>query len=101
MTREIAELVEAVESGRVFCVEDGGIWFSGMNANVGRLARRVARRLSAEGYTVGDVREGPADEFSGLCLPVEEAEEIPDDVHKEIVSPPGGCSDESEEAPTP
>jgi len=75
MCNEIVELVEEVEEGRVFTVEDGGIWFSGMNAHVGRLASSVASRLREEGYGVGVPRSDNAAEFGGLYLPVEEATE--------------------------
>lgn len=95
MTREIVELVETVETGRVFCVEEGGIWFSGMNANVGRLASRVVERLHAEGYHASPPEDDDADAFPGVYVPVEEAEPVPDEVHLGIVSPPGGnCEDE-------
>lgn len=90
MCNEIVELVEEVEEGRVFTVEDGGIWFSGMNAHVGRLASSVASRLREEGYGVGVPRSDNAAEFGGLYLPVEEAREVDDGEHSRIVSPPGG-----------
>lgn len=96
MCSELCRLVEEVEEGRVFCVEDGGIWFSGMNANVGNLASRVQRRLREEGFEVGFPQSDGADRFGGLFLPVEGAEEVPDDEHSRIVSPPGGDKREAE-----
>lgn len=96
MCSELCRLVEEVEEGRVFTVEDGGIWFSGMNAHVGRLASEVAERLRSEGYTVGPVRSDNAAEFGGLFLPVEGATEVDDEKHSKIVSPPGGDKREAE-----
>jgi len=96
MCSELCCLVEEVEEGRVFAVEDGGIWFSGMNSNVGSLAARVADRLRDEGYTVGSVQSDGADAFGGVFLPVEDAEPVDDSTHNRIVSPPGGDRREAE-----
>jgi len=85
MCNEIAECVEEVEGGRVFTVEDGGVWFSGMNAHVGRLARAVASRLRGRGYQVGPVLS----QNGGLYLVVPDAGEIPNDKLDEIVELPG------------
>lgn len=90
MTESICEVVENVQPGRVFVVEDGGVWFSGMNANVGILSRRVRHALQEAGYTVGRPRSDGADEFPGVFLPVEEAESVPDEIHNTLVSSPGG-----------
>jgi len=96
MCSDLCCLVEEVEEGRVFTVEDGGIWFSGMNANVGRLTSEVAERLRSDGHTVGPPRSDNAAEFGGLFLPVEEATEVDDEKHSRIVSPPGGDKQEAE-----
>lgn len=96
MCSELCRLVEEVEEGRVFTVEEGGIWFSGMNANVGSLASRVAERLRAEGYDAGFPQSDGATEFGGVFLPVEGAEPVDDDTHNRIVSPPGGDKREAE-----
>ena len=90
MCSDICEIVENVQPGRVFVVEDGGIWFSGMNANVGDLALRVGRKLTEAGYTVQPPESDGADRFGGVYLPVEEAEEVPDEIHTAVVSSPGG-----------
>lgn len=93
MCNDVAECVEEVESGRVFTVEDGGVWFSGMNAHVGRLARCVADRLRERGYQVG-----PAlDQNGGIYLVVPEAEEIPNSKLDEIVDLPGCGPERGEE----
>lgn len=90
MCSDICEIVETVQRGRVFCVEDGGIWFSGMNANLGTLVEEVASKLREAGYTVHPPEDDGATEFGGLYLPVEEAEEVDDRVHNALVSSPGG-----------
>ena len=90
MCSDICEIVETVQRGRVFVVEDGGIWFSGMNANLGSLVERVAESLREAGYTVHPPEDDGATEFGGLFLPVEEAEEVDDETHNSLVSTPGG-----------
>lgn len=80
MCNDVAECVAEVESGRVFTVEDGGVWLSGMNAHVARLADRVAERLRAAGYEVGP----GISQNGGVYLVVPEAEEIPNDKLDEI-----------------
>lgn len=90
MCSDLCEIVENVQRGRVFVVEDGGIWFSGMNANLGELVEEVAAELQEAGFTVHPPEDDGATEFGGLFLPVEEAEEVDDDVHNALVSDPGG-----------
>ena len=73
MTREIGGIVARKVSGLpVASVEDGGVWLSGMNAHLGRDARRVKGALEACGYTVGDLK----DEYGGYFMSVEGAEEL-------------------------
>jgi len=81
MTREIAEIVEEVQRSRVFTVEEGGVWFSGINANVGRLVEEVRNRLREEGYDV----DGITHEDRGLFLHVSGAEEVDNDTLDEVV----------------
>lgn len=81
MCENVAEVVNSVESGRVFTVEDGGVWFSGMNAHVGRLVHKVARALRREGYTVG--LSFPQN--GGLFLQVPRAEAMDNDELDDIV----------------
>lgn len=91
MTREIAREVVEERPTTVFHIEDGGVWLSGMNANVGRLARRVRRRLDREGYHVGDVEDDEVARNSGLYIPVEEAEEVEEsEFYTDEVRPDGG-----------
>ena len=85
MCRDVAEVVEEVEAGRVFTVEDGGVWFSGMNAHVGRLVQRVADALRVEGYTVGL----SFSQNGGVFLQVPDAEEMSNDDLNEVVNLPG------------
>lgn len=75
MCNDIAECVAEVEEGRVFTVEDGGVWFSGMNAHVARLADRAAERIRKAGYEVGPALS----QNGGIYLVVPNAEEIPND----------------------
>ena len=58
----------------VYEVEPAGLWFSGMNANLGPLLDDVAGVLDDEGYTVGDPEDDgySAAENGGMVLPVEE-----------------------------
>lgn len=58
----------------VYRVEDGGLWFSGMNANLGPLLSEVAGVLDDAGYTVSDPVDDEVHgvENGGLFLPVEE-----------------------------
>lgn len=81
MSTEIAEVVEEVQSGRVFTVEEGGLWFSGMNANVGRLVPRVADRLREEGYCVGL----SFSQNHGIYLQVPDAEAMDNDDLNDVV----------------
>ena len=90
MCREIAEVVESVEDGRVFTVEDGGVWFSGMNAHVGRLVPRVADALRVEGYTVGL----SFSQNGGIFLQVPDAEEMSNEALDDVVDLPGCSPDE-------
>lgn len=92
MCRGIAEVVESVETGRVFTVEDGGVWFSGMNAHVGRLVQRVADSLRVEGYTVGL----SFSQDGGVFLQVPEAEEMTNDDLNEVVDLPGCKANDGE-----
>ena len=41
----IGEHLEAHFEDRVYSVEDGVVWVSGMNANCGSLARRMAKEI--------------------------------------------------------
>jgi hypothetical protein len=81
MCREIAEVVECVEEGRVFTVEEGGIWFSGMNAHVGRLVSQVADALRVAGYQVGL----SFSQDGGIVLQVPDAEEMENEKLDEVV----------------
>lgn len=92
MCSEICEIVENVQPGRVFVVEEGGIWFSGMNADLGTLVEEVAAALQEAGYEVEPPRDDGihATEFGGLYLPVPDACSVDDETHNALVSAPGG-----------
>lgn len=73
MTREIGGIVARNVSGLpVASIEDGGVWLSGMNAYLGREARRVKSTLEACGYTVGELE----DEHGGYYMSVEGAKAL-------------------------
>lgn len=90
MCEEICEVVENVRPGAVFVVEDGGVWFSGMNARLGELVEEVAEGLQEAGYEVEPPEDDGAVEFGGLFLPVPDACSVDDETHNSIVSEPGG-----------
>jgi len=92
MCNDIAECVAEVESGRVFTVEDGGVWFSGMNAHVGTLVSRVSDRLRKAGYQVGPALL----QNGGVYLVVPNAEEVPNDKLDEIAPLDDGVGTETE-----
>lgn len=78
MTDEIAGIVAQNISGHpVAVVEDGGVWLSGMNANVGRHAARIVGALESCGYECSE----PRDELGGLYIDVPAAQktEVPID----------------------
>jgi hypothetical protein len=100
MCKPACEIVETVQPGRIFTCEEGGLWFSGMNAHVGPLVHGVARALAAAGYTVGD----PRDEAGGIYLPVEGVKAVSNEDLNRLVSPPGGnrgAVDEDRHLPEP
>lgn len=72
MTEEIARFVARVapQDEPVFTVEPGGVWLSGMNANLRLLHYRVVGGLQKEGYHVGKTR----DEAGGYFIEVPDCE---------------------------
>lgn len=80
MTEELARLVArlAPQDKPVFTVEDGGIWLSGMNANLKLLHYRVVGHLREhDDYEVGET----SSEDGGYYVEVPVAEEIhPDEL---------------------
>jgi len=91
MCNDVAECVAAVEGGRVFTVEDGGVWFSGMNARVGDLASRVSERLREAGYEVGPALS----QNGGIYLVVPGATEVPNDKLDDIAPLSDGVGTET------
>lgn len=90
MCEEVVEVVESVQPGRVFVVEEDGIWFSGMNQDLGSLVREVAEALEEAGWETGEPQVDDAVEFNGMFLPVEGCSAVDDDTHYALVSSPGG-----------
>lgn len=66
---DIEAIVEDIRPDAVFTVELEGIWFSGVNANVGILAKRVAAKLREAGIDV----QGRDDLHGGVLLHVPDA----------------------------
>lgn len=100
MCEEIVEVVETVQPGRVFVVEEDGIWFSGMNQNLGNLVEEVAEALDEAGWEVGTPHRDDAVVNGGVFLPVEDCSAVDDDTHYALVSSPGGDR-EVESTPEP
>lgn len=78
MSERLARLVARVapQDKPVFTVEDGGIWLSGVNANLRQLHYRVVHRLQKhDQYTVGETIE----EDGGYYVQVPTAEDLPAD----------------------
>lgn len=87
MTREVLEaIVDTPSRNPVVCVEDGQVWVSGMNADPFHRAERIRKRLEAAGFEPGEVSDDGAAEHGGLIIPLEEAEELTEEAHKEVVN---------------
>lgn len=63
----VTEILDEYYGDRVYSVEDGTVWVSGMNANCGMLARRMAKEL-AHGHDIPTslVHDDDAARFGGL-----------------------------------
>ena len=61
----------------VYSVEDGRLWFSGMNARVYHKAAKVSALLGDHGYTVGPIEDDGVHAINngGIVLSVREAEQ--------------------------
>lgn len=60
------ELLNDTHGDRVFAVEDGIVWVSGMNQNCRAAARRMARTLVKHDIPAGLVHDDNADRFGGV-----------------------------------
>lgn len=64
--KEAEELLRDVHADRVFTVEDGLVWVSGMNARCGVEARRMAKTLVKHDIPAGLVHDDGAEMFGGV-----------------------------------
>jgi hypothetical protein len=62
----VESLLNDVHGDRVFAVEDGVVWVSGMNARCPTVARRMAKTLVKDGIPCGLVYEDDAVRFGGV-----------------------------------
>lgn len=69
-TENLKDRVEAilddVHGDRVYAVEDGQVWVSGMNAHCPAVARRMAQTLVSNGVPCGLVYDDDAVRFGGV-----------------------------------
>lgn len=64
--QEAKELLEDVHGDRVFAVENGVVWVSGMNARCPTVARRMAKTLVKHDIPTGLVHDDDAERFGGV-----------------------------------
>lgn len=62
----IEEILAEYYENRVYSVEEDVVWVSGLNANSGMLARRMAKELTAQGIPCSLVYDDDAAAFGGL-----------------------------------
>jgi len=62
----VENLLESYFSDRVYAVEDGLVWVSGMNAHSKTVAERMAKRLVANDIPCGLVHDDDAVNFGGV-----------------------------------
>jgi len=62
----VEQLLDDVHADRVYSVEDGIVWVSGMNAHCSRVARRMARTLVTHGVPAGLVYDDDAVQNGGV-----------------------------------
>lgn len=66
-TKQVKSLLDQHFSDRVYSVEDGVVWVSGMNANCPHVASKMARTLTyTHDIPTGLVYDDDADMFGGV-----------------------------------
>lgn len=63
---DVRGVLEETHSDRVFSVEDGVVWVSGMNAGCPRAASDMARTLVSHGVPCSLVYDDEAERFGGV-----------------------------------
>lgn len=63
---QVRDILDEEFPDRVFSVEEGVVWVSGMNANCGTVARRMADTLVAYDISCGLVYDDDAARFGGV-----------------------------------
>lgn len=63
---DVRELLESMFPSRVFSVEDGTVWVSGMNSGCPMVARRMARTLVTNDIPCSLVYDDDADQYGGV-----------------------------------
>lgn len=62
----VERILEEQHGDRVFSVEDGVVWVSGMNASCPSVARRMAHTLLSQGFACGLVYDDGAVQHGGV-----------------------------------
>lgn len=66
LKEQVEELLDDVHRDRVYSVEDGYVWVSGMNAHCPRVAERMATTLVKHGIPCGLVYDDGAEAYGGV-----------------------------------
>ena len=66
LKNRVENLLDDVHGDRVYAVEDGQVWVSGMNARCPAVARRMTRTLVKHGVPCGLVYDDDAVQFGGV-----------------------------------
>lgn len=66
LKERVESILDDAHPGRVYSVEDGVVWVSGMNPHCPRVAERMAQTLSHNGVPCGLVYDDDADRFGGV-----------------------------------
>jgi len=64
--QEVKEILSEQFADRVYSVEDGVVWVSGMNQNCPSVARRMAQTLVSHDIPCGLVYDDGAEQFGGV-----------------------------------
>lgn len=65
-TDRVEDILQRHYGDRVYTVEGGIVWVSGINANCRTVAESMAKELSSQDIPVGLVRDDDAVRFSGV-----------------------------------
>lgn len=66
LSREVQSILNDQFSDRIYSVEDGLVWVSGMNQHCGSVARQMADSIVQEDIPCSLVRDDDATRFGGV-----------------------------------